>query len=91
MNMFWYCEVKVKGIDTSYAYISDCGELAVGSYVEVPFGTQNMLRIGRVESCGAYTEELAPYPVEKTKHIVRIVTKEEYDEHNLTVLELHAS
>lgn len=79
MEMYWYCGVKVKGIATVYSYISDDGEIPIGSYVEVPFGQHNTLVIGRVETSGEYTEENAPYPVEKTKHIIRMSTMQEYE------------
>ena len=75
----WYCAVKVKGVSRAYSYISDTGYIDEGSYVEVPFGSSNAMRIGIVDECGAYREENAPYPVRNTKHITRIATKEEYD------------
>ncbi len=79
MEQYWYCGVAVKGVGTVYSYISDAGELAEGTYVEVPFGSEDRLRIGVVKTCGAYSEENAPYPVERTKHIVRQASKEEYE------------
>lgn len=80
MNMYWYCGVKVKGISTVYSYISDEGKIPVGSYVEVPFGRENTPKIGYVVTVGEYPAERAPYPVEKTKHITRIATVQEYEE-----------
>lgn len=79
MDKYWYCGVSVKGVKTIYSYISDTGELPCGTYVVVPFGSQNTLRIGVVKSCGEYTADSAPYPVERTKHIVREATVEEYE------------
>lgn len=75
---YWYCGVEVKGIHRAYSYISDEGEISVGSYVQVPFGAGNVQRIGLVQSCGEFSEENAPYPPLKTKHIARIASKEEY-------------
>lgn len=80
MEMYWYCGVKVKGIGTVYSYISDDGEIPVGNYVMVPFGQKNLPVIGCVETGGEYTEANAPYPVEKTKHIIRIATAQEYED-----------
>ncbi|WP_077533662.1 tetratricopeptide repeat protein [Massiliimalia massiliensis] len=79
MNRYWYCGIQVKGMETVYSYISDTGEIKSGSYVMVPFGNQNALRIGIVKFCSEYTAEEAPYPVEWTKHIVREATAEEYE------------
>ena len=75
---YWYCGVEVKGIERSYSYISDLGELSVGTYVKVPFGHSNTSRIGIVTSCGEYSAENAPYPPDQTKHITAIASKEEY-------------
>lgn len=79
MEKYWYCGVVVKGSRTVYSYISDMGEIPVSSFVEVPFGSENTLRIGSVEFCAEYTAADAPYPVKKTKHIVRLATEEEYE------------
>lgn len=80
MNTYWYCGVIVKGIDEVYSYISDNGEIPVGTYVEVPFGRDNIPTIGYVKTVGEYLEKNVPYPVEKTKHITRTVTVENYEE-----------
>lgn len=79
MNPYWYCGILVKGVETVYSYISDSGEIPSGSYVMVPFGSHNAPRVGIVKSCGAYTAENAPYPVERTKHIIREAAAEEYE------------
>lgn len=83
MDKYWYCGVAVKGIETVYSYISDAGWLPAGAYVEVPFGAGNMPRYGVVKSCGEYTAEDAPYPVERTKRIIQVVPKEVYDNEGL--------
>lgn len=80
MNTYWYCGVTVKGIDSVYSYISDNGEIPVGTYVEVPFGRDNMPTIGYVKTVGEYPENKTPCPVEKTKRITRIVTVEDYED-----------
>ena len=77
-NRYWYCTVQIKGIDKAYSYISDTGELEENSYAMVPLGSSNTLRVGIVKSCKQYSEEDAPYPPQKTKHILRSATKEEY-------------
>ena len=75
---YWYCSIEIKGISHAYSYISDLGELTAGSYVQVPFGSSNTSRIGVVKSCGEFSGDGAPYPPEKTKHVTRLATKEEY-------------
>lgn len=79
MKSYCYCGVQIKGIEAVYSFISDAGALPIDSFVIVPFGKDNAERVGRVVSCGEYTEEDAPYPVERTKHILRTATQEEYN------------
>ena len=62
IKKYWYCNVSLKGISRNYSYISDIGEISVGSYVEVPFGSNNISRIGIVQAGGEYSFENAPYP-----------------------------
>ena len=78
VKKYWYCNVSVKGISRTYSYISDMGEITVNSYVEVPFGSNNISRIGIVQACGEYSTENAPYPPAQTKHIIRIASIEDY-------------
>ncbi len=80
MEKYWYCGVAVKGVRRVYSYISDEGEITPGSYVLVSFGNDDSLRIGEVRTCTEYTEEDAPYPPDKTKHIIRIASQEEYED-----------
>ena len=75
---YWYCKVTVKGVKTEYSYISDEGELQIGSFVQIPFGSGNTLRIGVVKDCQSYDSSNVPYPVRFTKHISRRATMEEY-------------
>lgn len=79
METYWYCGVHIPNIAMPYHYISDQGEIELGSYVEVPFGENNVKRIGRVDMCAEYTAKNAPYPVDRTKHIIRFATEDEYD------------
>lgn len=79
MDQYWYCGVLVKGAKSKYSYISDTGEIPLDTYVMVPFGRYNALRVGIVKSCAEYSAQNAPYPVHMTKHIVRQATAEEYN------------
>ena len=75
---YYFCSVLPKGLGSQYYYISPMGELQVGTRVEVPFGYENDLKKGTVLSCGEFAEKDAPYPVAKTKSIVRVLTEEEF-------------
>jgi len=74
---FYYCRVKPKHYDKAYSYIAD-EEIDIGDYVEVPFGQYNKVHKGLVVESGYYNFNNAPYPVEKTKHILRTISAESY-------------
>ncbi len=73
-----YCTVQPRDFERTYSYISPMGMLAPGTFVEIPFGGDNVPVLGVVLSCGTFTGEEAPFPPEKTKKISRVVTAEEY-------------
>ena len=77
MKQYRYCSVRPKNIDKVYSYLSE-EDIPVNSYVLVPFGYENHLRKGIVEAVGLYTEENAPFPIGRTKSILRAITEEEY-------------
>ena len=78
MKKYCYCSVQPKGMKSTYYYIAD-EEVKVNSYVKFPFGYENKLVIGTVTEMGYYDEDSVPFPTEKTKHILRVVSKEEFD------------
>lgn len=67
---YWYCEVIFNETDAVYSYISDIGRIETGEKVVVPFGRANTLKTGTVKSCKFITAAEAPYPIDKTKHIL---------------------
>ncbi|MBR4546147.1 MAG: sel1 repeat family protein [Oscillibacter sp.] len=73
-----YCLVRPKNIDKAYYYLSD-EAIPEKSYVLVPLGHANRLHKGVVEAVSLCTEETAPFPVNRTKSILRTITPEEYD------------
>ncbi len=77
MEKYRYVNVLVDGVNRPYYYICDM-EAAPGTPVLVPFGAGNALRQGIVQTVGWYTAEDAPYPVAKTKRVIRVLTPEEY-------------
>ena len=77
MEKYRYVNVLVDGVNRPYYYICDM-EAAPGTPVLVPFGPGNAPRQGIVQTVGWYTAEDAPYPVEKTKRVIRVLTPDEY-------------
>ncbi|MBE5807229.1 MAG: hypothetical protein E7317_02690 [Clostridiales bacterium] len=79
MDTYWYLSVSFPNTSRRYSYLSDDGPLPIGTRVAVPFGKDNDVSIGTVEACSEHTAETAPYPPERTKHILHVVTAEEYE------------
>ena len=78
MKKYYYCSVLPKGMKNTYYYIAD-EEVKVNAFVEFPFGYENTLVIGTVMEVGFFDEDNVPFPVERTKHILRTVSQEEFD------------
>jgi len=85
-KQWWYCEVSFTDPTQAYRYtfpyISDKGKIEPNTYVEVPDDDGGDRKIGIVTSCSLYNSKSVPYPVNQTKHIIRTVSKEEYDAAN---------
>ena len=60
-----------------YSYLDEQGVASVGDYVWVPVGKFNEKKIAYVVKAGEYTADRVPYPLEKTKKILRLATDEE--------------
>ncbi len=80
MKKYYYCSVLPKGMNSTYYFIAD-EEVKVNAFVEFPFGCENTLVIGTVTEGGYFDEENVPFPAERTKHIIRTVTQEEFDKY----------
>ena len=72
-----YCSVLPVNQHTIYSYIADM-DVQVHAFVEIPFGASNQITQGIVMEVTECTAETAPFPVEKTKHISRLITEDEY-------------
>lgn len=74
-----YCSVKFDEGYKSYYYIADEGNISVGDYVIVPVGKDNHHSVAEVVKVEYFAEENVPLPIEKTKHIIRKCTDEDFD------------
>lgn len=74
-----YCSVEFDGGNKSYYYIADDDTIEVGDYVVVPVGKDNHHSIAEVVKIEYFAEEAVPLPLEKTKHIIRKCTDDDYD------------
>ncbi|SHH13006.1 TPR repeat [Butyrivibrio fibrisolvens DSM 3071] len=76
---YCYCSIEPKGMSTNYFYISDFGLLQSGSFVEIPFGKKNTIMKGTVISSDYFEGENVPFAVEVTKHIIREISQDEFE------------
>ena len=72
-----FCSVEFDGGYKSYYYLTDDDGIEIGDYVVVPAGRDNHEAIVEVVDIEYFTDEDAPFPIEKTKHILRKCTEED--------------
>ena len=75
-----YCQVIPKGMTKVYSYIAKMG-VHLDDCVLVPFGFSNKKVVAKVTAVGWYYKYNAPYPVEKTKFIEKIVSIDYYEQY----------
>lgn len=61
----------------AYSYIDEERTACKNDFVLVPVGSANESKFAQVVSVKDYCAADAPYPVERTKRIIRLATKEE--------------
>ena len=76
-NEYIFCSVEFEDGYKRYYYIADDDEIEVGDYVIVPAGKDNHHAIVEVVDIEYFSEEDAPLPVDKTKHIIRKCTDDD--------------
>ena len=74
-----YCSVTFDEGCRSYYYIADDDSIEVGDFVLVPAGKDNHKAIVQVVEKKYFPEDEVPLPMEKTKHIIRKCTDEDFD------------
>ncbi len=75
-TIYTYCGVKLPFSEHPYSFRTDDSSLKIGDTVIVPLGEENKEMKGTIVSIGQYARIGVPYPVEKTKFIIRKVEKE---------------
>ena len=69
--VYTYCGVVLENTSRVYAYRTDDTAIEIGDTVIVPVGPDNQETQGTVVYVGRYKRIAAPFPVEKTKFILR--------------------
>lgn len=76
-----YCSVEfLDGGSKTYYYRTEDASLEEGDEVVVPAGKDNHLAIAEIVDVEYFPPESVPFPLEKTKMILRRCTEEDYDE-----------
>lgn len=70
-TVYTYCGVLIPFSTHPYSFRTDDNSIKIGDTVIVPVGENDKEMKGRVVSIGQYLRLSAPYPVEKTKLIIR--------------------
>ncbi len=78
MEELTYCYISFGSKNRTYCYLAD-DNYEIGDIVRVPTGDNNEPGIGQIKTIDRFSRENAPYPVEKTKHIIEALSKEEID------------
>ena len=69
-QQYIYCMVRFSSERCALSYLTEDESVQAGDFVKVPFGKGNEERVGLVMRVICCTSEDAPYPPEKTKHIL---------------------
>ena len=75
-----YCSVRFESSYRKYHYISDDPNINIDDMVIVPVGEENRHTIAQVVDIDYCNANDVPYPLEKTKHIIRKCTEHDLEE-----------
>ena len=81
-SIYTYCAVMFPSALHPYHYKTDDETIQIGDKVIVPVGTNNEERMGTVVSIEKHLRVSVPYPVEKTKSIIRKCEDKEIEGEN---------
>ena len=76
-EVYTYCGIMLPFSNRPYSYRTDDASIKIGDTVVVPFGIDETETEGKVVSVGQYLAVGAPYPIEKTKKIIRKISEEQ--------------
>ena len=74
-----YCSVVFEEGQKSYYYLTGDDSIEIGDFVLVPAGKDNHEAVVQVVDIEYFSAEDVPLPAEKTKHIIRKCTDEDFD------------
>ena len=69
-KIYTYCSVYIFKVNQVFYYRTDRNDIYEGDIVKVPFGLDNTVSTGRVESISYHTRYDVPYDLNRTKFII---------------------
>lgn len=69
-GLYTYCSVYIFKVNQEFYYRTDRNDIYEGDIVKVPFGSDNTVRTGRVESISYHTRYDVPFDLNRTKFII---------------------
>ena len=69
-SLYTYCSVYIFKAHQEFYYRTDRNDIYEGDIVKVPFGSDNAVRTGRVESISYHTRYDVPFNLNRTKFII---------------------
>lgn len=76
-----FCKVIFADAEKEYTYLADEDIYEKGDFAWAPAGEENEEKVVRVTDVEYLQPEKAPFPVEKTKKLIRRLTPEEYEKY----------
>ena len=73
LETYIYCGVMLSFEETPFYYQTHDASLKIGDRVIVPFGQEDRETEGIIASIGQYAEIAVPYPIDKSKFIIKKV------------------
>lgn len=81
VSEYIYCSVEFYSGGNYYYYLTDDATIEEGDMVYVLAGNDERLEVVEVVNVEYFLEEEVPYPLHKTKKIIRKLTSEDWDEY----------
>ena len=75
---FMFCSVVFSDCGKKYYYISEDNNINIGDDVLVSVGKEHKIKIVKVVKIEYFNEKNSPFPIEKTKRIIRKCVKSDY-------------
>ncbi|WP_346929606.1 hypothetical protein [Clostridium sp.] len=74
-----FCSVEFNEGGRSYYYLTEDDTISIGDFVLVPVGNDGNITVVEIVNIEYFSEEDAPFPIEKTKYIIKKCTHDDFN------------